>query len=406
MSYEAPFAGLKVVDLSQGIAGPYCAGLLAQNGADVLKIEPTGGGDWSRGLGRVYGDNTAYLIPANIGKRSVALDLKSEAGIEALWRLIKDADVFIEGFRPGVIGRLGFGYEAVAAVNPRIIYLSVSGFGQTGPFAERPAMDPVLQAFTGLTLENKGEDGVPHRVPVIPVDMTTAMFAFQAVSAALYARREEVVGKYIDVSLMQGAALLQSVRMMGSYLEGGEILQGAAPSGIFRCADGWINITVVRPFEWIAFCKSIGREDLPADPRFLARDDRIANSDALYAIVRPIVAALTNEQLSAMLTEARIMHERLNTYADFLAHEHTRATGVIAWLSQPGVPQKVPLANIPGAPPLIDGTPRAHSPTLGEHTAEVLRQHGYTDQQIREFAATGAVGLTKPVMQPTEQAAQ
>ena len=406
MSYEAPFAGLKVVDLSQGIAGPYCAGLLAQNGADVLKIEPTSGGDWSRGLGRVYGDNTAYLIPANIGKRSVALDLKSEAGIEALWRLIKDADVFIEGFRPGVIGRLGFGYEAVAAVNPRIIYLSVSGFGQTGPFAERPAMDPVLQAFTGLTLENKGEDGVPHRVPVIPVDMTTAMFAFQAVSAALYARREEAVGKYIEVSLMQAAALLQSVRMMGSYLEGGEILQGAAPSGIFRCADGWINITVVRPFEWIAFCKSIGREDLPADPRFLGRDDRIANSDALYAIVRPIVAALTNAQLSAMLTEARIMHERLNTYADFLAHEHTKATGVIAWLSQPGVPQKVPLTNIPGAPPLIDGTARAHSPMLGEHTAEVLHQHGYTDQQIREFAAAGAEGLAKPVLQPTEQAAQ
>ena len=402
MSYEAPFARLKVVDLSQGIAGPYCAGLLAQNGADVIKVEPTGGGDWSRTLGRVYGDNTAYTIPANIGKRSVALDLKTDGGRQALWTMIRDADVFIEGFRPGVIGRLGFGYEAVSAVNPRIIYLSVSGFGQSGPFAERPAMDPVLQAFTGLTLENKGEDGVPHRVPVIPVDMTTAMFAFQAVSAALYARREETRGKFIEVSLMQAAALLQSVRMMGSYLEGGEVLQGAAPSGIFRSADGWMNITVVRPFEWVDFCTAIGREDLPADPRFKDRDGRIANADALYAIVRPIVAALTNDQLSAMLTKARLMHERLNTYADFLAHEHTRATGVIAWLSQPGVPRKVPLANIPGAPPLVDGTARAYAPMLGEHTAEVLRQHGYDEQQIGELAAGGAIGL----IQPTEQAAQ
>ena len=394
MSYDAPFAGLKIIDLSQGIAGPYCAGLLAQNGAEVIKIEPTGTGDWSRTLGTVYGDNTAFTIPANIGKRSVVLDLKSEGGKQALWTMVRDADVFIEGFRSGVIGRLGFGYEAVSAVNPRIIYLSVSGFGQTGPFAERPAMDPVLQAFTGLTLENKGEDGMPHRVPVIPVDMTTAMFAFQAVSAALYARRDEPRGKFIEVSLMQGAALLQCVRMMGSYLEGGDILQGAAPSGIFQCADGWINITVVRPFEWVAFCAAIGREDLPADPRFKERNDRTVHSDALYAIVRPIVEQFTNEQLSIMLTQARIMHERLNTYADFLAHEHTKATGLIAWLSQPGMPCKVPLANIPGAPPLIDGTARAYAPMLGEHTAEVLRQYGYTDQQIGELAAGGEIGLT------------
>jgi crotonobetainyl-CoA:carnitine CoA-transferase CaiB-like acyl-CoA transferase len=301
--------------------------------------------------------------------------------------------VFIEGFRPGVIGRLGYGYEAVSAANPRILYLSVSGFGQTGPFAERPAMDPVLQAFTGLTIENKGEDGIPHRVPVIPIDMMTAMYAFQAVSAALYARRDETRGKFIEVSLMQAAALLQSVRMMASYLEGGEILQGAAPSGIFQAADGWINITVVRTFEWEAFCAAIDRPDLPKDPRFKERDDRIANSELLFSIVRPIVQALTNEQLSARLTKARIMHERLNTYADFLAHEHTKATGIIAWLSQPGVPQKVPLTNIPGAPPLADGTPRAHAPVLGEHTEQVLREHGFSQQQILELSAKGAIGL-------------
>ena len=387
--------------------------MLAQNGAQVIKIEPTGGGDWSRTLGRVYGDNTAYTIPANIGKRSVAIDLKSEAGKAVLWRLIADADVFIEGFRPGVIGRLGYGYDAVSAVAPRLIYLSVSGFGQTGPFAERPAMDPVLQAFTGLTIENKGEDGIPHRVPVIPIDMMTAMYAFQAVSAALYARRDEPRGKFIEVSLMQAAALLQSVRMMASYLEGGEILSGAAPSGIFQAADGWINITVVRQFEWEAFCAAIDRADLPVDPRFQQRDGRIANSDALFAIVRPIVAAFTNDQLSQRLTASRIMHERLSTYADFLAHEHTKATGVIAWLSQPGVPQKVPLANIPGAPPLVDGTARAHAPALGEHTEQVLRDHGYSAQQILELSAQGAiggaiggaVGLMQPYA-PATQAAQ
>ena len=404
MSYEAPFAGLKVVDLSQGIAGPYCAGLLAQNGADVIKIEPTGVGDWSRTLGKVYGDNSAFAIPPNIGKRSVVLDLKSEGGKAALWRIIEGADVFIEGFRPGVIGRLGYGYEAVSAVSPRIVYLSVSGFGQTGPFAERPAMDPVLQAFTGLTIENRGDDGMPHRVPVIPVDMMTAMYAFQAVSAALYARRDEAGGKYIEVSLMQAAALLQSVRMMASYLEGGEIMTGAAPSGIFQATDGWMNITVVRQFEWEGFAAAIDRPDLPADPRFSERDDRIANSDLLFSIVRPIVGGFSNNELSGRLTKARVMHERLNTYADFLAHEHTKATGIVSWLEQPGVPQKVPLTNIPGAPRLVNGSARAHAPMLGEHTEQVLRQHGYTDRQIQELGAAGAIRLMQTAV-PTRQAA-
>ena len=144
MSYAAPFKGLKVVDLSQGVAGPYCAMMLAQYGADVIKVEPTDTGDWSRALDTVYGDQTAYSIPANLGKRSIALDLKQDAGRAVLWRMIRGADVFLQGSRPGVIDRLGFGYDAVSAREPRILYVSISGFGLTGPLSERPAMDPVL----------------------------------------------------------------------------------------------------------------------------------------------------------------------------------------------------------------------------------------------------------------------
>jgi crotonobetainyl-CoA:carnitine CoA-transferase CaiB-like acyl-CoA transferase len=155
MSYEAPFAGLKVIDLSQGIAGPYCAMLLAQQGAQVIKLESPGDGDWSRVLGVRYGDHTAFSIIGNLGKRSVAIDLKQDDGKAVLWKLIEGADVFIEGFRPGVIKRLGFDYAAVSAREPRIIYLSISGFGQSGPLVDRPAMDPVLQAFTGLTADRK-----------------------------------------------------------------------------------------------------------------------------------------------------------------------------------------------------------------------------------------------------------
>jgi len=206
MSYEQPYAGLKVIDLSQGVAGPYCTMLMAQYGADVIKVEPPEGGDWARGLGVKYADNTAYSIPSNVGKRSIALDLKSADGRAVLWRLIEGADVFVQGFRPGVIERLGFGYAAVAEREPRILYLSVSGFGQTGPLAERPAMDPVLQAFTGLIAENLGEDGVPHRIPIIAIDMSTALYTFSAVAPALYARRDAPRGRHIEASLLQAAA--------------------------------------------------------------------------------------------------------------------------------------------------------------------------------------------------------
>ena len=152
--------------------------LLAQHGAQVIKIERPGDGDWSRVLGVRYGDHSAFSIVGNLGKRAVAIDLKHEEGKAVLWRLLAGADVFIEGFRPGVIKRLGFDYEAVSAREPGLVYLSISGFGQNGPLVGRPAMDPVLQAFTGLTGENHGEDGIPHRVPVIPIDMATALFAF------------------------------------------------------------------------------------------------------------------------------------------------------------------------------------------------------------------------------------
>src|SRR5215472_8529100 len=258
MGYEAPFAGLKVVDLSQGIAGPYCAMLLAQHGADVIKVEGIGDGDWARTLGARYGNHSAFSVIGNLGKRSIAVDLKAEAGKQVVWRLLKGADIFLEGFRPGVIKRLGFDYESVAAREPRLLYLSISGFGQTGPLAERPAMDPVLQAYTGLMIENRGEDGIPHRVPVIVVDMSTALYAFQALAAALYARRDEARGRYIDVSLMQSAAALQSIRLMASHLDGGTI----RASGVFRTADGWMTLALVADRDWQNFCKAMGQPAL------------------------------------------------------------------------------------------------------------------------------------------------
>ena len=393
MSYDAPFAGLKVVDLSQGIAGPYSAMLLAQQGAQVIKVEGPGDGDWSRVLGVRYGEHTAFSIIGNLGKRSVAIDLKQDEGKAVLWRIIEGADVFIEGFRPGVIQRLGFDYEAVSAREPRILYLSISGFGQQGPLVGRPAMDPVLQAFSGLTGENHGEDGIPHRVPVIPVDMVTALYAFQALSSAIYARRDEPRGRYLDASLMQCAAGLQAIRMMSSILEGGAVRPGGSPAGIFRTADGWMSVTTIHDRDWFALCGAISRPDLAAEERFNKVADRHAQDGELMGMLRSIFATQSTAHWSQRLAEANVMHERVNRYADFVEEPQVQATGLISWLEQAGVPRKVPVANLPGMARFADGSPLATAPVVGQHTAQVLAECGYSASDIAGLAARGVIGV-------------
>jgi crotonobetainyl-CoA:carnitine CoA-transferase CaiB-like acyl-CoA transferase len=393
MSYDAPFAGLKVIDLSQGIAGPYAGMLLAQHGAQVIKIEGPGEGDWSRVLGVRYGDHSAFSIVGNLGKRAVAIDLKHDEGKAVLWRLLAGADVFIEGFRPGVIKRLGFDYEAVSAREPGLVYLSISGFGQSGPLVGRPAMDPVLQAFTGLTGENHGEDGIPHRVPVIPIDMATALFAFQGLSAALYARRDEARGRYLDASLMQAAAGLQAIRMMSSYLEGGPVRPGGVPQGIFKTADGWMSITAIHDREWLALCGALERPDLAADPRFATPTLRFQNEAVLLPILRGIIEPQASAPLSERLSAAGLLFERVNRYAEFLKEPQVVETGAIAWLTQPGVDRKVPVANLPGMARFADGSARSTSPRVGEHTAAVLAEHGYSADEIAGLAARGVIDV-------------
>jgi crotonobetainyl-CoA:carnitine CoA-transferase CaiB-like acyl-CoA transferase len=387
MSYDAPFAGLKVVDLSQGIAGPYCAMLMAQHGAHVIKVEGIGDGDWARTLGSRYGSHTAFSIIGNLGKQSIAVDLKSDAGKQVVWRLLKGADVFLEGFRPGVIKRLGFDYASVAEREPRLLYLSISGFGQTGPLAERPAMDPVLQAYTGLMYENRGEDGIPHRVPVIVADMSTALYAFQALSAALYARRDEERGRYIDVSLMQAAAALQSIRLMASHLDGGT----TRASGVFKTADGWMTLAIVADRDWRTLCEAMGRPDLADDPRFATLAGRTANVTAFYAVVQPLIAAQSWAVWNERLTKARLMHERVNSYADFLDQPQVRETGLIQWLVQPGINQEVPVPALPGTPRQAGGTLRGTAPATGEHTTAILAEHGYSAAEIKKLMADGVV---------------
>ena len=374
MSYDAPFAGLKVVDLSQGIAGPYAGMLLAQYGADVIKVEPPEG-DWARALGRRYGDLSAFAIAANLGKRAIVLDLKTDEGRTTVHRLAAQADVFLESFRPGVAGRLGVGYPDVSALSPRVIYLSVSGFGQTGPDAERPAVDTVFQAFTGLMSVNRGPDAIPHRVGVIVMDMATALSSFQALAVALYARRDEPRGRYIESSLLRGGATIQAVSLVMHHLEAGQPQPGLTPSGTFKASDGWINVTILRDAEFPTLCDALELPHVKGDARFATNASRFAHVAAMNAALEPAFAGRSTEDLSARLRRARLMHQRVNTYLEFLDHPHVKATGAVTWIEQPGV-GRLPVPAVPGLPPLVSGTPRAVAPSLDQHRKEILTELG------------------------------
>ncbi|MGI9525353.1 MAG: CaiB/BaiF CoA transferase family protein [Hyphomicrobiaceae bacterium] len=389
MSFERPYEGLRVIDMSQGVAGPYCAMLLGQNGADVIKIEPREG-DWARHLGAVYGDHTAFSISANLGKRSIIVDLKHANSSAIVDRMVSKADIFIEGFRPGVTDRLGYAYSRLQEINPKLIYVSISGFGQTGSMRERPAMDPLLQAFTGFMSENKGSDGLPHRTPAIIFDMATALFAQQAVAATLYARREFGRGKRIDVSLMEGAANLQAVRLLDGYREGPFRIAGA-PSGTFRTTDGWLQLIIVKNREFQRLCDAMDWPEIASDTRYATNAGRREHAEFLNGKLHEVFATASTEHWQDLLNRFGVQNERVQSYREFAQHPQSEAVGLLSWLTQPGSNEAWPVPNIPGLPRYVQDDTYAVAPCLGAHTHAILQELGYSADEVAAFIDEGVV---------------
>jgi crotonobetainyl-CoA:carnitine CoA-transferase CaiB-like acyl-CoA transferase len=383
MSYERPYEGLKVIDFSQGVAGPYCGMILAQYGAEVIKIEPKDG-DWARNLGQEYGQHSAFSVTANLGKKSIVFDLKNKKSQPILDKFIKECDVFIEGFRPGVIERLGYGYERLKNINPKLIYLSISGFGQKGPMSTKPAMDPVLQAFTGFMSENKGPDDIPHRTPVIIFDMTTALYAAQLIGSTLYARMKEELGKKIEVSLMEAAAAMQSIRLMSGYMEG-PYTHASSPSGTFQTKDGWIQIIVVKNHEFTKFCNAVGWEDFLTDKRFLTNSVRRKHEAILTTKVQKLFITKTTEYWKSLLNKFEVQNEKVQNYREFVESEQTKALELISWLDQPTTNQTWPVPNLPGMPKLFSGSKLSIAPSLGQHTEEIMKSFDYDTDFIKKL---------------------
>ena len=388
---DLPYEGLKVLDISQGVAGPHCGMLLARHGADVVKLEPLAG-DWGRKIGKTHGDNCAYGMAFNRGKRGLALDLKNPEGKAIAFSLARVADVVIENNRPGVADRLGLGYDAVRRENPEVVYLSVTGFGQSGPNANLPATDSVMQAFSGLMTVNKDSAGLPQRIDILAIDVVTGLYGFQAVAPALYRRALRGGGVHIATSLMEAVGAFQSAKMVEHVLQKGEQPRLGVPVAMFEAKDGFLNINGRRDAHFASLCGIVGLPELADDPKYRTMAARLENEDEIMPRLRRAIVVMGIEVLTRQLAEADVLHARVQDYGDYFESEHVRELEAVRWVEQSGA-GRIPMPTIPGVAPARDGDSKAHAPHLGEHSRDILGEFGFTKAEIDALARAGAIGL-------------
>ena len=366
-----PFEGIKVLDFSQGIAGPHCGMLFALYGADVIKIEPPEG-DWSRPLGTVIDGMSAIFVAYNQGKRGLTVDLLSEDGVSTAHELVRRSDVVIENFRYGVIDRLGLGRTTLKEIQPKLVHVAISGFGQSGPDRVRPATDSILQAHAGLVSLNRGIDGLPHKVRFPAIDHVTGLYAFQAASMALITRERQGQdqGQYLDISLLQSTIVFQGAKILDHHVTGGNAPEEQySPIGIYPTRDGSLAVSTIRQRQFRDLCDVLGCAELEADPRFLDIGERMKHVDELNALLALKFASRTTQDWSRRLTEKGVMNSPVRDYSELLDDKHVKSTELIHWFEQPGF-ARVPLARVPGA----DVDWPLPAPALGEHNEEILAE--------------------------------
>ena len=391
-----PLAGIRVVDLTRVMTGPYCTMMLGDLGADVVKVEVPGRGDDTRAWGPPFVEGEAvYFLSVNRNKRSIALDLKTAGGKEALWRLIAGADVLVENFSPETIARLGFGYDAVRERQPDIVYASISGFGQSGPDYDRTAYDLIVQGMSGMMSITGHPGGPPTRLGVPIADIGAGMFAAFAIVGALFHRERTGEGQYVDTSMLGGQVALLTYQA-GSYFATGRVpgqLGNAHPMIVpydtFHAADGYVNIAVGNDAIWARFCAALGLEELVADPRFATNADRVGNKPALYEVLEATLRELTVGEIVARLDAASVPCGPIRDVAELAADPQARSQDLFPEVVHP----TLGTLRLTGFPYHFRGTPlaiRYPPPLLGQHTAEILAEIGYAPAEVEALVADGA----------------
>ena len=385
--------GVRVLELAHLIAGPTAGMYLADMGADVIKVESREAPDASRtvyGVARA-GEGILHLT-VNRNKRALCLDLGRSAGRETFYRVVRSADVVLEGYRNGVAEKLGIDYATIAPMNPRLIYCSVSAFGPEGPWRSKPGLDALAQAVGGLMAVTGEAEGGPALVGAPVVDTIGGLLAAQGILTALIARGHTGQGQRVDVSLLDGVLLSHLARLsvfhetgvpLGRYGSGHPSL---VPYQAFRARDGWIFVAVWRDPTWAPFCVAVGRPELADDPRFATKNDRVANRKELAALLESIIAGRAVEEWMVTLEPLDILCAPVNDYAQMVRHPAVRATGLIVEQDHPRAGRFTTMA-----PPVklekTPGTIRTGAPALGEHSREILAAAGLSGAEIDALAA-------------------
>jgi len=397
---QRPLTGVRVLDLSQFLAGPYGSMILGDLGADVLKIEIPGKGDGSREMPPhfVHGQS-GYFLSMNRSKKSMTLDLKSPAGLDIFYELVRRSDVVYDNFRPGILERLRIDYETLKQLNPRLIMCSISGFGQDGPYANRPGNDTVAQAMSGLMHLTGDPQGSPTYVGIYIADENAGVHGLAAVCAALYYREKTGVGQHIDLSLVESLFHLHDTAIQFYVLSDGELNPtrfgahhyAVAPVGIFKARDGYVVIAVL-VHQWDIFTQAISKPELTNDPRFATSEARVENRFELVKILEDWLQSFpTRDEPLAILEKARILSAPVLDIAQIINHPQMKARGAMQDVSHPGIG---PVA-LPRTPFHFSETTveiRSRTPLLGEHNEKILSQYlGYSADRIAALTQSGVL---------------
>ncbi len=392
---RGPLAGFTIVDTTSMVSGPLATMQLADQGADVLKIARPGVGDYTRLASNRRNGYAASYLNNNRNKRSVALDLKHDDGIKALKTLCAGADVFVQNFRPGVAERMGIGEDAIRAVAPDIVYVSISGFGDTGPYAAKPVYDPLVQALSGLATIQAGSDAeTPRLVRTIVPDKLTGYVAAQAITAALLARTRSGEGQHVRLSMLDAViAFLWHSDMNSQTFVGDEFDQQKAASFIdliYETRDGYISVAVQSDKEWQALTDALGKHEWRDDPRFATPAARQDHIDARLALTQEVLATESAAHWLERLTRAGVPCAPVLTRTQLVAHEQVQANSIIMETEH----EQAGRLRQARQPARFSGTPasiRSGAPALGADTAAVLAEHGYAEQDIQALIAAGAI---------------
>jgi crotonobetainyl-CoA:carnitine CoA-transferase CaiB-like acyl-CoA transferase len=384
-----PLDGFRVVDLTSNVAGPLATMILGDQGADIIKVEAPDGGDATRAGGNRRAGFTASFLNNNRNKRSIVLDLKTAGGLQALMRLVAGADVFVQNFRPGVAERLGVGEDAVRAVSPRIVYVSISGFGEKGPYATKPAYDPVIQGFSGLATVQAGSDEArPRLLRTILPDKLTAITASQAIAAALLARERTGEGQHVRLSMLEAVlAFLWSSDMGGQTFVGDEPARQEPASAfdlIYETADGYMTVAALTDRQWAGLARVAERPEWLEDERFKTPALRQQNIDARLELTQEALLQRPAADWLERLTAAGVPCGPVLTRNQVIRHPQVAALGLVVETEHPRagrLRQTRAAARFSQTPPEI----RRGAPTLGEHTQEVLAEIGYSAADVAEM---------------------